>query len=100
MRPVSTDLSRDCCHIAMAERVLGEKSPRGVERWGVDSKSALVAGSMGIRGLQANINCNQSKESFMTTSQPIELGKASEETKEMGFDVEDSLNHTIGPKVI
>jgi hypothetical protein len=43
------------------------------------------------------INRNSSKEFVMTTNQPIELGKASEETKEMGFVIQDSEVHTVGP---
>jgi hypothetical protein len=33
----------------------------------------------------------------MTTNQPIELGKVSEETKEMGLGPTDNLTTPIGP---
>jgi hypothetical protein len=36
----------------------------------------------------------------MTTSQPIELGNVSEETKEMGILVQDSEFETKGPPIV
>jgi hypothetical protein len=36
----------------------------------------------------------------MTTNKPVELGKASDETKEKGFVDPDSINMTLGPATL
>jgi hypothetical protein len=67
------------------------------EQFRVDIEPTARAGSKRIRGLQDDYQPQQFQGDVMTTNQPIELGKVSEETKEMGFVIQDSEVHTVGP---